>query len=173
MTTADEVPEAVARIGQEWSYALDQLSEEDKQLLILVRTMGQVLDPRYEMKGIYVLVGRALVDAAFRSRVLEDADAVLAEVRGYLELPANTHVRCVENTADSLTVVLPPMSRDRSQTIRDLIVSRTSKNVFFDDDEEIDDNDLWPPHTGDFFTGDANFPHLGDVPHDAVRPMTL
>ena len=145
MTTPKEDPEA-ARIGQEWAHALGQLSEQDERLLTLLRLMGEVVDPRYEMKGIRALVGRALVDPAFRSRVLDDADAALAEFRGHVELPENVRVRCVENSADYLTIVLPPPSEalsERSQTIRDFIFSRTSNDLAALA-PGVDDNDILP-----------------------------
>lgn len=132
MTTPKENSEA-NRISQNWAYALERLSEEDKQLLTVLRVMGQVVDPRYGTKGIRLLVGRALVDPAFRSQILKDADAALAELRlGHVDLPENLHVRCVENSDDNLTVVLPLPSdaqSEGSRSIRDFIVSRTSADM--------------------------------------------
>jgi hypothetical protein len=165
MTTQKKDPEA-SRIGQQWAHALDQLSEEDARLLTLLRLMGDVLDPRYEMKGIRLLVGRALVDPAFRSRVLADADAVLAELRGHIELPENVRVRCVENSEDYLTIVLPPPSgvlSERSQTIRDFIFSRTSADLTTV--SGTDDNDVLPVFA-DFISSDHDSFHFGDTSHD-------
>jgi hypothetical protein len=163
VTTPREDPEAT-RIAQEWAHALNQLSEEDERLLTVLRLMGQAVDPRYEMKGIRVLVGRALVDPTFRSRVLNDADAALAELRGHIELPENVHVRCVENSADYLTIVLPPPSQalnERSRTIRDFIFSRTSNEREL---AGVDDNDVLPIH---FLTETERAgPHFGDPSHD-------
>jgi Nitrile hydratase, alpha chain len=166
VTTPKEDPEAT-RIGQEWERALGQLSEADKRLLTLLRLMGEVIDPRYEMKGIRALVGRALVDPAFRARALEDADAALAELRGHAELPENTRVRCVENTADYLTIVLPPKSEalsERSQTVRDFIFSRTSSDLTTLG-AGTDDNDVMPVFF-DIGTGDHDTFHFGDLSHD-------
>jgi len=166
MTTPKEDPEAT-RIGQEWARALDQLSEEDERLLTLLRLMGEVVDPRYEMKGIRALVGRALVDPTFRSRVLDDADAALAELRGHVELPENVRVRCVENSADYVTIVLPPPSEalsQRSRTIRDFIFSRTSPDLAVVA-AGVDDNDIMPVFF-DVFTGDHDSFHFGDLSQD-------
>jgi hypothetical protein len=163
VTTPTEDPEAT-RIAQEWDQALKQLSEEDQRFLTVLRLMGQSIDPRYETKGIRLLVGRALVDPAFRSRVLDDADAALAELRGHIELPENVRVRCVENSADHLTVVLPPPSQaldERSRTIRDFIFSRTSSEEAL---VGVDDNDVLPIH---FLTETERAgPHFGDPSHD-------
>jgi hypothetical protein len=132
MTTPKENPEAT-RISQNWARALERLSEEDRQLLNVLRVMGQVVDPRYGTKGIGLLVSRALVDPAFRSQILKNADAALTELRlGHVDLPENVHVRCVENSTDYLTIVLPPPSdalSERPRSIRDFIVSRTSAEV--------------------------------------------
>lgn len=163
MTTPSEDPEAT-RIGQEWADALNRLSEEDERILTVFRLMGQALDPRYEMKGIRLLVGRALVDPAFRARALNDADAALAEFRGEIELPENVHVHCVENSAYDLTIVLPPPSHslnERSQTIRDFIFSRTSSEEF----AAGDDDDVMPIH----FPAEAEVAggnHFGDPSTD-------
>jgi Nitrile hydratase, alpha chain len=166
MTTPREDPEGT-RIAQEWAHALGQLSVEDERLITLFRLMGEVVDPRYEMNGIRVLVGRALVDPAFRSRVLDDADAALAELRGYIELPENVRVRCVENTADYLTIVLPPPSdalSERSRTLRDFIVTRTSTDVTVGA-VGVDDNDI-TFHFGDIGPADHDHAHFGDPSSD-------
>lgn len=121
--------------------------------------------PRYEMKGIRLLVGRALVDPAFRARALNDADAAVAEFRGQIELPENVHVHCVENSAYDLTIVLPPPSQslnERSQTIRDFIFSRTSSEEFA---AGVDDDDVMPIH----FPAEAEVAggnHFGDPSRD-------
>jgi hypothetical protein len=167
VTTHQEDPEA-ARIGQEWADALEHLSEQDERLLTLLRLMGDVVDPRYEMKGIRLLVARALVDPELRSRALDDADAVLAELQGRVELPEDVRVRCVENTADYLTIVLPPRSEslpERSQKIRDFIFSRTSPDLALLS-AGVDDNDVLPVHFADAFTGDHDSTTLGDPSHD-------
>jgi len=164
VTTPKEDPEAT-RIGQEWARALDQLSAEDERLLTLLRLMGEVVDPRYEMKGIRLLVGRALVDPAFRSRVLDDADAALAELRGHIDLPENVRVRCVENSSDYLTIVLPPPSEtlsERSRSIRDSIFSRTSADPAFLG-AGVDDNDVLPQFD---IGADHDRFHFGDPSRD-------
>lgn len=167
MTTPPKEDPEATRIAQEWAHALDQLSEEDERLLSLLRLMGEVIDPRYEMKGIRVLVARALVDPAFRSRVLDDVDAALAELRGHIELPEDVHVRCVENSADYLTILLPPRSEtvsERSRMIRDFIVSRTSTDMAIS--AGVDDNDVMPLHFADLGGADHDSTHFGDASHD-------
>ena len=162
MTDPTQDPESV-RISKEWGHALERLSDEDKRLLDILRLMGEVADERYEIKGIRLLVGRALVDPAFRSRILKDADSALAELRGITDLPENVRVSCVENSADHLTIVLPPASEklsERSRKIRDSILSRTSAE--FSSLAGTDDNDVLPIN----FVAERAGPHFGDPSHD-------
>lgn len=166
MTTPWKDSEA-ARASEEWTHALNQLPEEGQQVLALLRLMGSIVDPRYEMKGIRALVARALVDPAFRSSLLDDADAALAGLRGRIELPENVHIRCVENTADYLTIVLPPPAGapdDQTPSVRDFIFSRTSPDLAVLG-SGVDDNDVLPAHF-DLFTGDNDGFHLGDPSRD-------
>jgi hypothetical protein len=137
--------EEAIRLGEEWKSALDQLSAEDKRLLSLLRLMAQLVDPRYELKSIRLLVARAFVDQEFRSRLTEDTEAILSQLRGHSDCPENLRVHFVENSAYDLTVVLPRPSAalsEKSRTIRDSIVSRTSA------DSTVaaggDDNDVIP-----------------------------
>jgi hypothetical protein len=158
--------EEAIRIGEEWKGALDQLSAEDKRLLSLLRLMGEVVDPRYELKSIRLLVARALVDPEFRSRLAGDTEAILSQLRGHSDLPENLRVRFVENSAYDLTVVLPPPSAalsEKSRAIRDFIVSRTSEGSTVP--AGVDDNDVLPI----FFevpSEPVGSPHFGDASHD-------
>ena len=143
MTTTKE--EAI-RVAEKWKGALDKLSTEDKRLLNLLRLMGEVVDRRYELKSIRLLVARALVDPEFRSRLVGDTDEILSELRGHSDLPENLRVRCVENSTHDLTIVLPPPSAalsEKSRTIRDFIVSRTSARLT-SIVAGVDDNDITP-----------------------------
>ena len=147
MTAQQQNPEAI-RIGEEWSQALERLSAQDERLLTTLRLLGEAIDPRYEMKGIRMIIARSLADPAFRARVLDDADAVMAELRGHIELPENVRVRCVENTEDYLTIVLPPpyeAMSERSQQMQDFILSRTSADFDLAAGAR-DDNDITPIH---------------------------
>jgi hypothetical protein len=168
MKSPEESPQDT-KTREEWGHALGRLAGEDERLLTLFRLMGEVLDPRYETKGIRALVGRSLVDPAFRARVLADADAVLAEIRGHVPLPENVRVRCVENTPGYLTIVLPPPSAalsERSRTLRDAIVSRTSSGGALP--AGTDDNDILPffLDADDGSGGHRDTAHWGDTSHD-------
>jgi hypothetical protein len=168
MTDSKEDPEAT-RVAQEWAHALDRATEEDQRLLALLRLMSQLVDARYEMKGVRLLVGRALVDPEFRARALADADAAVAELRDHVELPEGVRLRCVENSADYLTIVLPPPSTalpERSRTLRDVVFSRTSADLEVVAAAGTDDNDVMPLHLGDPFSGDQDSAHFGDPSHD-------
>ena len=55
------------------------------------------------------LVERSLEDDAFRRRLLEDPGAAVEEELG-IQLPAEVQVRAVEETADTIYLVLPSAS---------------------------------------------------------------
>jgi Nitrile hydratase, alpha chain len=55
------------------------------------------------------LVERSLEDDAFRLRLLEDPKAAVEEELG-IQLPAEVQVRVVEETADTIYLVLPSAS---------------------------------------------------------------
>jgi Nitrile hydratase, alpha chain len=55
------------------------------------------------------LIERSLEDDAFRQRLLEDPRAALEEALG-TRLPDNIEVRAVEETADTIYLVLPSAS---------------------------------------------------------------
>lgn len=161
MTGPNESPEAAAQISQDWLDALGRLSEDDQKLLVLLRFMGNVIDPRYEMKGIRVLIGRALVDPGFRARIIDDADAAVRELRGHVDLPEGVRIHCVENSPEDLTIVLPPLSEavhERARTISDAIFSRSVNDPALAAAAGVDDNDVLP----------VNFPpvHFGDRSRD-------
>jgi hypothetical protein len=56
------------------------------------------------------LIERSLQDDAFRSRLLEDPRAVMEQELG-VRLPDEVQVRAVEETADTIFLVLPSASR--------------------------------------------------------------
>ncbi len=156
------------QLGEKWKAALDRLSPEDERLLTLFRLNGEVVDPRYELKAIRLLVAWALVDPEFRSRLIGDADSILSQLQGYSDLPENLRVRFVENSPGELTVVLPPPSAaldEKSRKIGDLIVSRTSTELLASNSGR-DDNDVSVLSLPDLGTSDHDSFHLGDPSHD-------
>ena len=167
MTDSYEMEQA-EKVSKEWADALARLSEDDRRLLTLLRVHGETVDPRYEMKGIRLLVGRSLVDPAFRAKALADADAALDELRGHIELPEGVSIRCVENTEDTLTIVLPPLPEkmdEKSRRIRDMIFSRTAPDLVTLG-VSADDDDASPLHLPDPFSGDSDTFHFGDRSDD-------
>jgi hypothetical protein len=56
------------------------------------------------------LIERSLEDDAFRQRLLEDPRATMEQVLG-VRLPADVQVMAVEETADTIYLVLPSASR--------------------------------------------------------------
>ena len=56
------------------------------------------------------LIERSLQDDAFRQRLLEDPRATMEQVLG-VRLPADVQVMAVEETADTIYLVLPSASR--------------------------------------------------------------
>jgi hypothetical protein len=61
------------------------------------------------LSGLDLVVTRAAVDLAFRTRLLENPRATLAEALGY-ELPASLRIRFIEKDANvDVMVVLPDL----------------------------------------------------------------
>jgi hypothetical protein len=117
----------------------DVLSEDDRNMLRLWRDGLSVVDPRYHMKGVLQLANHAMVDEQFRTRLVNDTDALLREVEPKLEpVPEGVTLRFFANTPDTLNVVLPPMIGEmdkRPAALRELLRSRTSEAVAFGGDD--------------------------------------
>jgi hypothetical protein len=118
------------------------LSEDDRKVLRLWRESLTLLDGRYHDKVLLKLVARAMVDDEFRSRLVNDTDAVMGELEP--GLPDGMDVRFFANTPTTVNVVLPPRAgemENRSGALRDALRSRTSGDAlgFFEDDWDISD----------------------------------
>ncbi len=61
------------------------------------------------------LIERSLQDEAFRQRLLEDPKAAVEQELG-VQLPADVQVRAVEETADTIYLVLPPGTSSAGQS---------------------------------------------------------
>ncbi|HEY7596611.1 MAG TPA: nitrile hydratase subunit alpha [Actinophytocola sp.] len=99
------------------------------------------LDPRYEDKGLFVLAAIAMADPEYRARLIADPRSVMAELGITVEVGENTTIRFVENTADSLTVILPPAVAEvaRPTSVDEYLASRIVKvKAFFQDDANFD-----------------------------------
>jgi hypothetical protein len=127
------------------------LGEDDRSALRLWRESLALLDERYHDKALLKLVARAMVDDEFRSRLVDDTDAVLGELE--LKLPNGMRVRFLANTPTTVNVVLPPGAGEmekRPRALRDALRSRTSGEAlaFFEDDfwdDDPDEADGTPP----------------------------
>jgi hypothetical protein len=113
------------------------LSEDDRSALRLWRESLTMLDGRYHDKVLLKLVARAMVDNEFRSRLVNDTDAVLGELE--LKLLDGMDVRFLANTPTTVNVVLPPGAGEmekRPMALRDALRSRTSGDAlaFLEDD---------------------------------------
>jgi hypothetical protein len=114
------VSDASAGYGQEDVIGAD-LSEDDRNVLRL-----------WHDKVLLALVARSMVDDAFRARLVDDTDAVLAEIEP--GLPAGLDVTFLANTPTTVNVVLPPRAgevENRSGALRDALRSRTSGDALF------------------------------------------
>jgi hypothetical protein len=124
--------------------------DEDRDLLRLWRENLTLQDQRYDSKVLLKLVVLAMTDEQTRSRLINDTEDFLREVRSNvdLDLPEGTSLRFFENTQDTLNVVLPPPAGGmrytrsgqltyRSPELRDALRSRTSSTEglrwYFDD----------------------------------------
>jgi hypothetical protein len=69
--------------------------------------MSEAMGGRTEMERR--LIERSLQDESFRQRLLEDPRATMEQELG-VQLPADVQVRAVEETADTIYLVLPSVS---------------------------------------------------------------
>jgi hypothetical protein len=102
------------------------------------RKANSVLDPRYGDPELLQVVARSVADGPFRSRVLENGDAV-STVDGR-PLPS-VELVFLENTENRLYVVLPPRVTDSG--LADALRSRTGGDGLagVDDIDLIDDEE--------------------------------
>jgi hypothetical protein len=111
----------------------DVLNEDDKRVLRYWRESLTPLDPRYRLKSLLTLAHQAMIDEAFRSRLISETQAVLGEFQPHLiDLPKGVKLAFFENTKDTLNVVLPPRAGEmayRSKALREILRSRTSDAV--------------------------------------------
>jgi hypothetical protein len=117
------------------------LSEDAQRRLQDWRITMWELDSRYEDKGLFVLAAVAMADPEYRARLIADPQSVMVELGITLELGEYTTVRFVENTADSVTVILPPVvaQEARPKSVDEYLASRTIKvKAFFQDDFNFD-----------------------------------
>jgi hypothetical protein len=138
--------------------------EEDRSVLRLWRESLSLLDPRYESKVLLKLVALAMTDEQIRSRLIYDTESFLGELQTErqsnfdLQLPEVTTLRFLENTQDTLNVILPPRAGGmmyspsgqlgyRSPERREALRSRTSSalpRIFMDDYDVGDLHDTHP-----------------------------
>jgi hypothetical protein len=125
------------------------LSEDDQNGLRLWRESLTLLDGRYHSKVLLKLAARSMVDDEFRSRLVDDTDAVLGELEP--GLPGDAEVRFYANTPATVNVVLPPRAGElgkRPVALRDALSSRTSGDAVPPlgvDDADIEDDEKDPP----------------------------
>ncbi|WP_055625347.1 nitrile hydratase subunit alpha [Streptomyces sp. JHA19] len=115
-----------------------ELSEEERQQLRDWRVTLWELDPRYGDKKLLVLAGMSLANEEIRAKLIADPQSVMAEFGIALNLLESTTVRFVENTADTLTVILPARPaelEDRPESLNSYLESRLTKvKAFLRDD---------------------------------------
>jgi hypothetical protein len=117
----------------------DALNEEDNRILGHWRDSLSVQDPRYHSKGLLQLATHAMIDEEFRSRLVNDTEALFRELQPKLEeLPEGVALRFFDNTNDTLNVILPPQAGEvshRSAALKDLLRSRTSVELISGGDD--------------------------------------
>src|SRR5262245_10821399 len=79
----------------------DVLSDEDKRVLRNWRDSLTLQDPRYHSKGILQVAQRAMSDEEFRTRLLNDTQALLRELQPKA-LPPGVTLMFLENTRNAL-----------------------------------------------------------------------
>jgi hypothetical protein len=138
----------------------DRYDDEFLDAKVLLRMWKESLvmqDTRYRAKALLRLAALSMVSEEYRTRLVNDTQAVLNEMRLLDDLPMGVTLRFHENTAETLHVVLPPRRQEldsRPPRFRELLRSRTSENSFLLDDVDLGDwTDLIPNGVAD--GGDA------------------
>jgi hypothetical protein len=150
--------------AQDWIKAGSWLDDEDEHVLHLWRDSLTLLDPRYKSKVVLKFAALAMSDPDFRTRLVHDTENVLREFRSNVDWPEGVSLRFVENTADTLHVVLPPRAGQTSYLpppLREALRSRTDSafslgnddwdigntdSTDWDGDPDSADDPNWPPH---------------------------
>jgi hypothetical protein len=103
---------------------------------------------RGEHKGILKLVVLAMTDLEFRSRLINETDAVITEFQALgWSYPENVQLNFYENSANTMNIVLPPPAgtlRSLPPAVRQLLRSGTREALLMDDfdmGDIRDDND--------------------------------
>jgi hypothetical protein len=149
-----------------WHTAGELLNnEEDERVLRDWRESLILQDPRYKSKVLLKFAALAMVDEQFRSRLVNDTEGVLGELRSRADLPEGVTVKFYENTPGTLNVVLPPRGGEmstRPAPLREQLRSRTANAELPFDDFNIGNFD-----SIDMFGDDD------DKDHPATPPRTL
>jgi hypothetical protein len=98
---------------------------------------------RGEHKGILKLVVKAMTDREFRTRLVNDTDAVIAafKAQGW-NYPENVQLNFYENSPDTMNIVLPTLAgtlRSYPPAVRDVLRSGTAYNAIGRDDWDFGD----------------------------------
>lgn len=118
--------------------ASNNLSDEDTRVLRLWRENLVLQDPRYRSKGLLAIAAMAVADEHFRSRLVNDTEALLSELPSTLDLPEGVALKFFDNTQNTLFVVLPPQAGvmdNKPQALRDVLRSRTADALSFGSDD--------------------------------------
>ncbi len=130
------------------------MSDEDEQVFRDWLESLLLQDPRYDSKAIVVLAREAIVDVDLRSRLVDDPEECLRALGAKVSLPEGFRVNFLENTKNTLNVVLPPRAGTmsdrfgpadnpesyRSMALRERLASRTSGFPLFHDDWNLSDS---------------------------------
>lgn len=118
-----------------------EMTSEDEQLLMQWWQSQVAHDERLrDRKVVLKLVGRAMIDPEFRRALVADGERALADLVPEGDaLPAGVRLNFLENTPDTVNIVLPQRVEDASEQhrplLRELLRSRTAdESTFFQDD---------------------------------------
>jgi hypothetical protein len=132
MEPSDETPDRGSTVtGHE-------LSAEDERTWRLWVQGVALSDYRSHSKAIAWLARLAMTDAEFRDALINDTENALSELPYDLKLPEGWTYRFLDNTPDTVNVVLPPRAGDpsnRTRAFSEELESRTSEGfpIFHDD----------------------------------------
>ncbi len=134
------------------------LSDDQRAMLMVWREGLATQDRRLGSKPLLKLAARAMVDEAFRRRLITDTESVLAELGPDVQEPDVTFV-FAEQTPDTVTIVLPAVGgglEGQAPELRERLRSRTSEGpILFNTRDDWDFGDVFPSDTNPVDMGDV------------------
>jgi hypothetical protein len=139
----------------------NELNAKDERIWRLWMQGIALTDYRSHGKAVAWLARLAMIDEEFRHRLINDTHSALSELPSDLKLPEGMTVRFLENTQDTLNIVLPPQAG-----------GITYEQPEFHDELESRTSDGFPIFHDNFDIGPGKDPDFRDIVILNVGPET-